>query len=192
VREAARTGVFWVLVAIFGLHGMALSGVMVHQLPLLESIGFNSREGASIIGLIFVLSGIGRLSAGTMLDYFDRRLVIVAVLSLQGVSIVLLATLSTSWVHVVLFALTYGSSFGSTIPARALMIREFFGERAFGSISGLVHGATIGTGLIGPLIMGAAFDLTGSYTSALLVFAGVSFAIVPLGLLLRPPSLARR
>ena len=63
VREAYRTRAFWILVTIFGLHGLALSGTMVHQLPLLQSLGFNSREGANIIGLIFVLSGIGRLSA---------------------------------------------------------------------------------------------------------------------------------
>ncbi|MBM2827200.1 MAG: hypothetical protein HW403_1264 [Dehalococcoidia bacterium] len=187
-RQAMRTPVFWVLVAIFCGHNLGINGIMVHQLPLFYAMGFSQREGAVIVGIIFVLSGIGRLGAGTLMDFLDKRLVLGGVILLQAVSYLMLLGDSLSWWQVILFSLMFGSAFGSTIPARPILIRGLYGSRAFGAISGLVQGLAFGMGLIGPIVMGAAFDLTGSYTSAILAFAALTLATVPLVLLLRFPS----
>ena len=186
--QAIRTPAFWMLSLIFGVHGLGVNGVMAHQLPLLQGVGFSAREGALILGLIFFLSGIGRLGVGTLMDYVDRRLVLAAVLSLQAVSYLFLALLSTAWWRVAVFTLSFGAAFGSTIPARPILIRDLFGHRAFGAISGLSQGIAIVPGLFGPILMGAAFDLGGAYTPAIIVFGVLTFAVFPFALLLRVPA----
>ena len=185
--QAIRTRTFWVLSATFGIHSLGLSGFMVHQLPLFQDLGFSAREGAVILGLIFFLSGVGRLAAGTLMAYLDRRLVLAVVLVAQTVSYLMLTVLSTSWVLVIAFALIFGAAFGSTIPARPIMTRELFGNRAFGTVNGLMQGVAFAMGMIGPIVMGAAFDLQGTYTPAILGFAALTAVIIPLPLFLRSP-----
>ena len=122
------------------------------------------------MGLTFFLSGIGRLSAGVLMDRFAARWVVVAIVVLQTVSFLILAVTGRHWWQVFLFSLTYGVPFGGSIPTRPLMIREMFGYQSFGAINGLAQGVSIASGMVGPLIMGIVFDLTGTYTPALLLF----------------------
>ncbi|MBI4498851.1 MAG: MFS transporter [Chloroflexi bacterium] len=182
VAEAVRTRAFWALVAVFGIHGLGVSGVMVHQVPLFQSVGFSPREASIGLGLVFFLSGIGRLSAGVLMDLIDQRLVLTGALVAQALSFLLLAYL-TEWWQVIPFALLFGIAFGSTIPARPILMGRIFGQRAFGALQGLVQGAAVATGVLGPLIMGLAFDLTGTYAPANFFFAVLTLAAAPLALL---------
>lgn len=63
-RQALRSPAFWLVAGLFGVHSLGVSGVMVHQVALFESLGFTVRDAALILGLIFFFSGIGRVSAG--------------------------------------------------------------------------------------------------------------------------------
>ena len=52
-----------------------------------------------------------------------------------------------------------------------------------------VQGAAIGSGMLGPLIMGASFDYLGGYIPATLFFAAITFVSMPLVLFInRPPD----
>ena len=183
---AVRTPAFWLLSGIFTIHGFGVNGIMVHMIPLFQSIGFSSREAAAVVGLTFFLSGIGRLSAGVLMDRFAARWVVVAIVVLQTVSFLILSVTGTHWWQVFLFCLTYGVPFGGSIPTRPLMIREMFGYQSFSAINGLAQGISIASGMVGPLVMGIVFDLTGTYTPALLLFVFTTIAVLPLVFALRP------
>ncbi|MSQ14827.1 MAG: MFS transporter [Dehalococcoidia bacterium] len=183
LKQAIRTRAFWYLVVILGFHGLGVNGIMVHQIPYFQSVGFSAQEAAVAVGMIFVLSGIGRLGAGSLMDYFDPRLVLAVVLAVQASSYFMLLLVQSFW-QMVLFALLFGAAFGSTIPARPIMIRSLFGNRAFGAIQGAAQGAAVIMGVVGPLFLGAAYDLTGSYAPAIIVMGVITAAAIPLPILM--------
>ena len=190
-KQALRTPAFWLVAALFGIHSLGVSGVMVHVVALFESIGFSIRDGAVVLGLIFFFSGIGRVSAGALLDALDHRLVLIGILAVQAVVFVFVPFIGHEWWHAILFTLCFGSAFGATVPARPLLIRALFGNRAYGTVNGLAQGMSIVPAMIGPLLMGQAFDLSGSYTPALIAFAVITGLMIPAPLLLRSPLAAR-
>jgi hypothetical protein len=62
---------------------------------------------------------------------------------------------------------------GAEADLIAYLQSRYFGLRAFGQIYGYLFAVfTVGTGL-GPFVMGAAYDATGSYRPALIAFVAV-------------------
>ena len=60
----------------------------------------------------------------------------------------------------------YGLFMGGTGVLLLLLVQETFGVRYYGTILGLVNMSTILTFALGPLLAGASYDLTGSYSFA--------------------------
>ena len=188
VGQAVHTRAFWILTILFGAQFVGLSGLMVHLIPMLEDVGYSSTEAASFLGLLFLLSGIGRIGAGVLADLFDRRLILTGLLASQVVAVLVLIGVSTSapW-QVGVFALLLGVGFGGAIPLRSILILEHFGDRAFGTLQGLMHGGAISAGMFGPVFYGQVFDVTQSYDLALYASAAMTAAAIPLALVLRSP-----
>lgn len=169
VSQAMQTRVFWILVSLFTLMFVGISGLLVHLIPMLEDLEYSSTQAASLLGLMFLLSGIGRIGTGILADMVDYRLVLLGLIGCQLVGLLLLISIGPSQVWlVVLFALIFGIGFGGTIPLRPFLIREFFGSRSFGALQGLVQVGAIGAGVVGPVYYGWIFDVTGSYGLAII------------------------
>jgi cyanate permease len=68
-----------------------------------------------------------------------------------------------------------------------------FGTLAIGKVLGLLQGAPIAAGVIGPLVMGIIFDLNGNYSVAMWGLIVISAFMVPLSLAMASPAdLAKR
>lgn len=188
VSQAIRTRGFWLLLLVLGLQFVGLSGLSVHLIPLLEDVGYSSNQAASILGLVFLLSGIGRFGSGIVSDWIDRRVVLAGLLTSQILAALSLTLIGPSafW-HAGLFALFYGVGFGGTIPMRSLLIGDLFGSRAFGAIQGLIQGGAIAAGVLGPVFFGRVFDITHSYDLALYISSAISAAAIPAAFLLQLP-----
>lgn len=186
--QAIRTRGFWLLLLVLGLQFVGLSGLSVHLIPLLEDVGYSSTQAASILGLVFLLSGIGRFGSGIVSDWIDRRLVLAGLLTSQVAAALSLTQIGPSafW-HAGLFALFYGVGFGGTIPLRSLLIGDLFGSRAFGAIQGLIQGGAVAAGVFGPVFFGRVFDVTHSYNLALYISSAISAVAIPATFLLRLP-----
>ena len=184
--QAIRTRDFWVLTMLFGVQFVGISGLMVHLIPLLEGIDFSAAQAAGILGMVFLLSGIGRVSAGFLADLVDFRLVIACLVSSQAIALLILTRIQEPvfW-QVVIFALLFGIGFGGTIPLRPFIIMRVFGSRAFGALQGMVQGGAIGAGMAGPIFYGSVFDSTESYDLAIYASVAVILVAIPLTFLLR-------
>ena len=186
VKDALATRVFWVIVALFAIMFVGISGLMVHLIPLLEDMGYSPARAASILGLMFLLSGIGRVCSGFLIDLIDYRLVLGGLIFLQMIGMLLLFLVGPEDSLLVLFfALIFGIGFGGTIPLRPFLIMKIFGGRAFGALQGLVQVGAIGAGVIGPVFYGWVFDTTGSYQIAIVATMATVLCTVPLTLMLK-------
>jgi cyanate permease len=64
------------------------------------------------------------------------------------------------------------------------MLTRYFGLRAFATLYGFTWTAYAFAGALGPILMGRAFDLTGSYQALLTVLAISTLAVAGLMLLM--------
>lgn len=191
--QALRTRTFWVMTALFGAQFVGISGLMVHLIPLLERVDYGTTEAAGIVGLVFLLSGIGRIGAGALVDMVDYRVLIAGLFALQSIALAFLPAIGPSdFVLVGAFALLFGVGFGGTIPLRPFLIARLFGERSLGSIQGLVQGVAIGSGVVGPIFYGWVYDVRGSYDIAIYASLAVVALTAPLVVLLPKSGRAPR
>jgi MFS family permease len=189
VAQAVRTQVFWVVVTLYALMFVGISGLMVHLIPLMEDLNYSATQAASILGLMFFLSGIGRIGSGVLADMLDYRVVMGMLIGFQiiGLLIILVVGPEQYWLAVV-FALTFGIGFGGTVPLRPILMMKLFGARSFGTLQGMLQIGFYGSGVIGPVLYGWVFDSTGTYDIAILTTLATILMTIPLTYLLRSPQ----
>ena len=191
VLQAMKTPAFWILSIIFAAETMGVSGLIVHLIPYLLSIEFSNTQAATVLAFFTVLSVFGRLGGGWIMDYISARLVLAGLLGIFVAAFVLLANMSGfQYWQVFLFALLYGTAFGGMIPARGVLVSNYFGPRNFGALQGLTRSVTVVSGMAGPIIMGIVFDITDSYLISLYFLAAVNAVAMPLAIIAKPPSTA--
>ena len=128
-------------------------------------IGMSQTQAALLLSTIGAASIIGRLSVGIFLDKMGGRrsylfCFIPILLSLM------IFIVSTNHIILFVFVGLYGFAHGALFVVVPPTIAEYFGLRDHASLFGVViFCGTIG-GAIGPILAGAAFDLTGSYNIA--------------------------
>ncbi len=182
VSQAVATREFWLLMVLFASMFMGISGLMVHLIPMLEDMGYSSAQAAAILGIMFLLSGIGRAGAGFLADTLDFVTVMGGLIAFQVVGLLLLGFMGPGQLWLVgLFLLLFGIGFGGTIPLRPFLMMRIFGPRSFGALQGLVQGGAIGAGMVGPVFYGWVFDTRGAYDLA--IYASIATILITLPLL---------
>jgi OFA family oxalate/formate antiporter-like MFS transporter len=141
---------------------------------------------APLFGLVSVFNAIGRLLWGAISDRIGCNHTFAAMFLFQAVTLFLLSN-----VHDVAFALAgfsvillcCGGGFG-TMPSYSA---QYFGTRFMGLNYGLILSAWGLAGLIGPILVARARDLTGSFTGMLPFIAMVLLVSVILPFITKNP-----
>jgi len=160
--EAARCLVFWRLIAAFCLITVAITGIAAHVVPILTDRGMSPAAAAGTAGLTGVAVLVGRFATGILLDHVSASLLGIVSFLGTAAGILLLRTGLPGW-PVVAAVLLCGTALGVEGDLTAYIVRRTFGMKSFGVIYGVLFGAFNLDAVIGPLLMGASFDLTGSY-----------------------------
>lgn len=171
--EAIRMPVFWRLALSFSLITVAVSGCTVHIVPLLTDRGFTPTMAASTAALIGFAVLIGRFATGFLLDYVNASLL--GFLSFSGCATGIALILSDlPGLPLQIGVVLLGTALGVEGDLIAYMVRRVFGMRSYGEIYGLLFG-TFSVGVVlGPLLMGLSFDLSGNYMMGLQIMLGFS------------------
>jgi MFS family permease len=190
-----RTKEFWLFTSYLSGTFAVNSAVQLHMIPYFQQdIGFTATWAAVVMSMVFIISGIGRIGGGYLLDRLDYRLVLAAVAAMMGLALLYLQVAPVKTVSATLpFALMFGVSFGCLVPMRGAVGSIMFGTRTIGGVLGLLQGGPIAAGVIGPFVMGIIFDLNGNYSVAVWGLIVISALMVPLSLAMASPAtLARR
>src|SRR5215831_1555511 len=190
-----RTKEFWLFTSYLSGTFAVNSAVQGHMIPYFQQdIGLTAAWAAVVMSMVFIISGIGRIGGGYLLDKIDYRLVLAVVAAMMGLSLLYLQMVGAKTVLATLpFVLTFGVSFGCLVPMRGAVGSIMFGTRAIGRVVGLLQGAPIAAGVVGPLVMGVIFDLNGNYSTAIWGLIAISALMMPLSLAMASPAeLAKR
>ncbi|HTS70754.1 MAG TPA: MFS transporter, partial [Terriglobia bacterium] len=123
------------------------------------------------------------LAVGWVLDRFFGARVAFAVYLITAGGILVLARADTLLMGCMGAGLV-GVGAGGEADITPYLLTRYFGLRAFSTLYGITWTFYAIAGALGPVILGRAFDSTGSYTSLLLLLAAVMAAAAALMLLL--------
>ncbi|HEX7233110.1 MAG TPA: MFS transporter [Candidatus Binatia bacterium] len=194
-QAVLRTKEFWLFTSYLSGTFAINSAVQGHMIPYFQQdIGLSAAWAAVVMSMVFIISGIGRIGGGYLLDRVDYRVVLAIVAAMMGFGLLYLQVLGARSVpETVPFALLFGVSFGCLVPMRGTVGSIMFGTRAIGKVLGLLQGGPIAAGVVGPMVMGMIFDLHGNYSAAIWGLIVISAFMIPLSLAMASPAeLAKR
>lgn len=193
VTEAIRTRRFyfmWIMLFINITCGIALISVASPMAQ--EVVGFSPMQAATMVGLMGLFNGGGRIGWASLSDYLGRSRTYMAFFIIQIFAFLLLTTTSNAFMFqclIYLILTCYGGGF-STLPA---FLGDMFGTKQLGTIHGYELTAWGIAGMVGPSIVTRVLESTGSYTTTLFIFAGfLTFALAVSGLLVFDLNAKRR
>ena len=183
VREAMSSRVFWILVTVLFCSSIAQNGAITHISALLTDRGVSPRGGALAISAMGAASLFGRLTTGWLLDRFFAARVSFMLLALAALGTFVLAGAQSLAAGVVAAALI-GFGMGGEADVTPYLLTRYFGLRSFSVLYGLTWTFYAFAGALGPVLMGKAFDMTGSYEALLVRLSLATLAVAALMLLL--------
>jgi MFS family permease len=183
VREAMTSSVFWILVVVLFCSSLAQNGAIAHISALLTDRGVSGTGGAMALSAMGGASLVGRLLTGWLLDRFFAARVSFALLAIAALGAFLLAS-AQSLPMGVLAAALIGFGMGGEADVTPYLLSRYFGLRSFSVLYGLTWTFYAIAGAVGPILMGKAFDVTGSYEALLVRLALGTLAVATLMLFL--------
>jgi MFS family permease len=172
-HDALRTKAFWLVTLAVSLQSLAGGAINLHQIPHLVDTGLTAETAALVITMVAVFGGAGVLLEGIFDARIGARWTMVMGLIGSACGMAFLMNVNGSLNVAVAFSVVYGLSFGLMVASNQIVFAEYFGREALGAIRGAATPAQLGLNAVGPLVAGAAFDITGSYLAA---FIPLTFA----------------
>lgn len=169
-EQGIRSPAFWIIVAILFVGSISMNGAITHMSALLTDRGVTPAQAALCASLLGGLSVLGRIGAGWFLDRFFGARVALAVNLISAAGAVLLAY-ANSFAVGALAAALLGIGAGGEAAITPYLLTRYFGLRAFSTLYGFTWTFYAAAGAIGPVLLGHAFDSTGSYSSLLSLLA---------------------
>ncbi|ATX76008.1 MAG: OFA family MFS transporter [Reinekea forsetii] len=171
-NEAIKKAPFYGLWIMMFINISCGLGVIYSASPLAqETMGLTATQAATMVGLMSLFNGLGRIGWASFSDVIGRGNTYMAFFLIQIVAFILLPNL-TSLVafQIVVFTILscYGGGF-ATLPA---FIGDLFGTKELGAIHGYILTAWAFAGLAGPQINAYLHTVTGSYEATLYIFSG--------------------
>ena len=183
LAEGLRSRMFWIIVVVLFGSSIAQNGAIAHIAALLTDRGVSAQGGALALSAMGAASLAGRFTTGWLLDRYFAARVSFALLSLAALGTFLLAGANSLGMGLVAAALI-GFGMGGEQDVTPYLLSRYFGLRSFSMLYGFTWTAYAIAGAIGPVLMGRAFDATGSYQTLLVTLAAATVAVAALMLLL--------
>ena len=186
-REAFRTRCFWILSLALVLPYMSNAALFVHEMPFLLSVGIPVNTAAFVVTGTVLMSGVGRVGFGFLSDRFRKRYLMAITIVSQCVGILIFANIRELW-HVFPFIVLFGIGYGGLAPLRPGIQGEYFGTMAFGTIQGVLFGIWKTGTILGPVVAGMFFDVTGDYRMVYNIISIVTMTSALFILACKPPT----
>jgi predicted MFS family arabinose efflux permease len=168
VRAAAATRQFWILLGIYAICGFNDFFVTTHVVAFAQDRGVDAFFAGNLLALMGLTGLIGVMAAGASSDRNGPVRATAWTFVARIASFALIA-IDQSTLSVAIFALVFGATFLITAPLTVIFVRESFGMRHLGALSGLITMVHHICGGIGAYLGAALFDATGSYATAFVI-----------------------
>jgi MFS family permease len=191
IRDSMRTLAFWSLTLCFFVFQTNMGAMFVHLVPYIISAGIEPQLAAFAVTFVAVLSILGRIGFGVLSDRYSKRKLLIFNFILQLIAVFALSQVRQI-ISITPCLAIFALSYGGLIVLKPAVTGDYYGRKNFGTIFGMIQGISVIGGIMGPIVMGLAYDTKGNYTSALISIALLNLLPIILLLFLKRPTLGLR
>ena len=166
-RRARSTPMFWQLCAVFFCVAACVNGAAAHLVPLLTNRGLAPRAGAIAASFFGVLSLVGKLATGYLLDRFPAPRVAAAMFGGATLGIALLYAQPDAFGTPFVAPILLGLAIGAESDVMPYLVSRMFGVRSMAELFGYTFGSYTLGNATGRYLFAAGFDAAGSYRTPL-------------------------
>ena len=172
-NDAMKTCQFGALWWVFFINITCGIGLLSLASPMAqEAIGMTPAAAASLVGIIGIFNGGGRIAWSTISDYLGRAQTYILFFIIEIVAFYLLAQTNSALTFQILILLIitcYGGGF-ACMPA---YLADLYGIRQLSTIHGRILTAWGFAGIVGPMLVSYFHEAGYGYTTALECFAAL-------------------
>ena len=191
IAEILRDSRFWRLLVSVALVSAGIGTLMIHMQPVMRDAGVSASMAAKYAAIMGPSAIVGRLFGGYLLDHLPARLVAAATFALPAIPCTILLHYDASPISSVCAAIATGVSLGVNGDIVAYITARYLGLRRYGLTYSLIFGCYAFGGGFAPVVAGAIFDVSGSYTIMFkLLIAGLLSSAVLVASLGTPPRVS--
>jgi len=171
--DGLRSRPFWIIVIVLFAASLSQNGAIAHLAALLTDRGVSPELAAAAVSVLGGATLLGRLATGWLLDRYFAPRVAVCLFAVAAFGTYLLAIAHGA-------ALGYFGAaligMGAEADVTPYLLSRYYGLSSFSTLYGFSWTAYALAGAIGPVVMGRAFDITGSYQGLLTILSGFTVA----------------
>ncbi len=189
--EMLKTTSFWIYfiwAILLSAAGLALisqaSGVAMEVGP-----GVDPSTIATVVGLISICNGIGRVIFGGLFDKIGRgkTMSLISICFVVSVGVLVLALTQKNFMLIVVGFICTGFSYGGVTPTNSAFISAFYGKKNY-PVNFSIINMNLLIASFGSTIAGALYDASGSFVSTFLMMIVAGVLAFVLNLLIREPK----
>jgi MFS family permease len=184
LREAMRTGSFWLFTVAMFVCGAGDFLLTTHLVPMATDHGVPMSTAVAMLAWFGLLSLGGILLAGPMSDLIGNKVPIAGAFALRVVLFLLVVRYQNAAAFWAL-SLGFGFTFLITAPLTTTLMGRMYGFASIGLLSGFITTVHHLGGGLWAYLGGAVYDATGSYNVAMAISAGASAVALVCTLLIR-------
>ena len=179
LKEAFANKSFIYLTLGFFVCGWHIALVATHIPTYMMDKGLPDWTAAMILALIGVFNMVGTITSGYLSTRFSKKKILSAIYLLRGISIMYFIFLPPSVFNSVIFGITFGFLWLSTVPPTNGIVGHIFGTKYVGLLYGIVFVSHQIGSFLGAYLGGVFYELNGNFdyawygSIALSIFAGL-------------------
>lgn len=185
-REAMRTSTFWLIVFIFGMVDVGITGLNLHVVSYVSDLGYSTFLAASVMTVIAGTQLASSLLWGFVSERVNVRKATSLLFLIEAAGLAVAVT-AGNLRSIYLGFFLYGAGLGGVQILQEILWANYFGRVSLGAVRGSGLQLVLLFGLCGPPFFGFLFDYTGAYRISLLLFMAVLVASAALTLTIRRP-----
>ena len=187
LAQALRTRTFYILLGVFCLSSFVNTGVNFNFVPLMTDRGLSETQAVTVL-MVWSFIGIpAAMAAGLMAERLPNRLLMVGVYVGLTLGIAVLVFVKSFWVGVA-FGVWHGAFFSATLLMHNLILANYYGAASLGTLRGFVQPWQMVANALGPLAATLVFDATGSYSTIIVAYVGLTTVVWVSLLMATPPG----
>ena len=179
LKEAFANKSFIYLTLGFFVCGWHIALVATHIPTYMADKGLPNWTPAMVLALIGVFNMAGTITSGYLATRYSKKKILSAIYLLRGVSIIYFIFLPPSIFNSVVFGVTFGFLWLSTVPPTNGIVAHIFGTKYVGLLYGIVFVSHQIGSFLGAYLGGVFYELNGNFdyawygSIALSIFAGL-------------------
>lgn len=189
-RQMIRRSSFWlyffwaILLCAAGLAVISQAGAMAVEVAPKASAGTIS----TVVGLISIFNGVGRVIFGGMYDRIGRgkTMVINEILFCSAIVLLILSLSTGSFLILTIGFIITGLAYGGVPTTNSAFVGSFYGKKHY-SINFSVLNMNLFFASFGSTIAGLLYDSSGSYYSTLLFLLGAIVVGIVISMMIKKP-----